>query len=140
MTLTAPVVGFTNASAGDGCGWFVHDRESGFPVHRAVHGAVPVVARVGGLADTVIDAESGADHGRSSRTRPTGFTFEKYDARAFWKAVDRALRTYRRDKPLWREMQSNGMKKDFSWDRSAARYADVYEKILAVPRAARKHS
>src|SRR5581483_10388524 len=88
------------------------------------YGTVPIVRKTGGLADTVIDSDAA-----TSRTRPTGFTFEKYDAKAFWKAIERALKAYRKDKNLWHEMQVTGMKRDFSWDRSAVKYAELYEKI-----------
>jgi starch synthase len=65
------------------------------------------------------------------RSKPTGFTFEKYDAKSFWRALERAIKIYRKDKTLWRQLQLNGMRKDFSWDRSAIEYAKVYEKILS---------
>lgn len=90
------------------------------------YGTVPVVRKTGGLADTVIDVDDA-----TKKLPATGFTFEKYDAKAFWKALDRALQTYYKNKPLWHELQMNGMKRDFSWDRSATKYAEVYEKILA---------
>ncbi|MDP4199884.1 MAG: glycogen synthase GlgA [Bacteroidota bacterium] len=89
------------------------------------YGTIPVVRKTGGLADTVIDVEDG-----TKRLPATGFTFEKYDAKAFWKALERALHAYYKDKKLWRTLQANGMKQDFSWDASAIRYAEVYEKIL----------
>ena len=89
------------------------------------YGTIPVVRKTGGLADTVVDLEEA-----SPRTKPTGFVFEKYDAKSFWRALERALKVYRKDKALWRQVQINGMKKDFSWDRSAVEYAKVYEKIL----------
>ncbi|HET6401111.1 MAG TPA: glycogen synthase GlgA [Candidatus Kapabacteria bacterium] len=98
------------------------------------YGTIPVVRKTGGLADTVIDLEDA-----TQRTHPTGFTFEKYDARAFWKAIERALRLYRKDKALWREMQITGMKKDFSWDRSALEYAQLYEKLLTHSTSDQKH-
>jgi starch synthase len=98
------------------------------------YGTIPVVRKTGGLADTVIDLETGAP-----RTRPTGFTFDKYNAHAFWKALERALKTYHKDKPLWRQMQINGMKKDFSWDSSAVEYAQVYEKLLKPVKEAQNH-
>ncbi len=90
------------------------------------YGTVPVVRKTGGLADTVIDLDSVGD----SDAKPTGFTFEKYEAQAFWKAIEHAIKIYRNDQPLWHELQINGMQKDFSWDRSAVEYAQVYEKLL----------
>jgi starch synthase len=95
------------------------------------YGTIPVVRKTGGLADTVIDLEAATDH---PRIRPTGFTFEQYDSGAFWNAIQRALHVYCNDKPLWYLMMINGMKKDFSWDRSATKYAEVYEKVLKTPR------
>jgi starch synthase len=89
------------------------------------YGTVPVVRATGGLADTVIDCEEG------TRKYPaTGFVFEKYDAKAFWKALERAITLYRKDKTAWRQLQLAGMAKDFSWDRSALSYAELYEKVL----------
>ncbi|HWF44487.1 MAG TPA: glycogen synthase GlgA [Candidatus Kapabacteria bacterium] len=98
------------------------------------YGTVPVVRKTGGLADTVIDIEAA-----TRRTGATGFTFEKYDAKAFWKALDRALQTYRNSKDLWKQLQINGMKKDFSWDRSAVKYAEIYEKVLGTSKGPLKH-
>ena len=95
------------------------------------YGTIPVVRKTGGLADTVLDVDE-----TTHRTKATGFTFEKYEARAFWKAIERALKVYHKDKPFWKQLQINGMKKDFSWDRSAAEYARVYERILKIPRTA----
>jgi starch synthase len=91
------------------------------------YGTVPVVRKTGGLADTVLDIND------STKRRATGFTFEKYDPAEFWKAVERALNVYHNDKDLWRCLQVNGMKKDFSWARSAVRYAEIYEKVLSTP-------
>jgi starch synthase len=90
------------------------------------YGTVPVVRATGGLADTVIDPE------QATRKNPaTGFVFEKYDAKHFMKALDRALHLYGSDKEAWKKMQICGMSKDFSWNRSAERYAELYEKVLA---------
>jgi len=90
------------------------------------YGTIPVVRATGGLADTVIDVEEG-----TKRNPATGFTFEKYDAKAFWKALERAIDTYRNDKDTWKQLQVTGMTKDFSWAKSARKYAELYEKVLA---------
>jgi starch synthase len=92
------------------------------------YGTVPVVRATGGLADTVIDLENG------TRKNPaTGFTFGKYDAKAFWKALERAITIYRKDPKTWRELQLAGMTRDFSWTRSGISYAELYEKLLKKP-------
>ncbi|HET9137297.1 MAG TPA: glycogen synthase GlgA [Candidatus Kapabacteria bacterium] len=90
------------------------------------YGTIPVARRTGGLADTVIDLDEG-----TKKKPATGFLFDKYDAKSFAKALDRALATYHKHPEKWRELQRNGMTSDFSWDNSAYKYAEVYEKVLA---------
>lgn len=83
------------------------------------YGTVPIVRAVGGLADTVADWDPTSQTG-------DGFVFEKYDARAMLHAIRRALSVFTR-KRTWTRLMKAGMEKDFSWDRSAARYADLFE-------------
>jgi starch synthase len=90
------------------------------------YGTVPVVRNVGGLADTVIDAAEG-----TKKKPATGFVFDTYDAKSFWKALERALTMYKKQPKQWRELQLNGMARDFSWNNSAHKYAELYEKLLA---------
>jgi starch synthase len=80
------------------------------------YGTVPVVRRVGGLADTVEDGV-------------TGFTFVEYSPAALMDTLRRALAAYR-NRPEWRAMQRNGMAADHSWDHSAAEYVTIYERVL----------
>lgn len=87
------------------------------------YGSVPVVRRTGGLADTVIDADERPADGR-------GFVFDEPDGSALAAALRRALAAYR-DRPRWRTIQVNGMRADFSWNRSAGRYAEVYGLALS---------
>lgn len=90
------------------------------------YGTVPVARATGGLADSIVDLDSG------TRKYPaTGFLFEKYDVKAFTKALDRALTVYHKDRELWRKLQVAGMTRDFSWNKSAQKYAELYEKVLA---------
>jgi starch synthase len=81
------------------------------------YGTVPVVRAVGGLEDTVEDYD-GWRHG-------TGFKFRDYTPAALLLAVRRAIETYR-DRRAWKGIVSRGMAQDFSWDRSAASYEQVY--------------
>jgi len=90
------------------------------------YGAVPLVARVGGLADTVIDATpmslaSGA---------ATGAQFAPVETPMLESAVRRTLELYRTP-DAWRRLQLNGMATDVSWDQSARRYAQLYAGLLA---------
>lgn len=85
------------------------------------YGSVPVVRATGGLADTVQDGI-------------TGFTFYGYNSDAFWDAIQRAVYIYNVDKESWRRIQTNGMTTDFSWQRSAQGYQQLYEWAIAQMR------
>lgn len=86
------------------------------------YGAVPVVSRVGGLEDTVVDADE--------LTAPTGFKFGPVTAHNLAMALRRAHAAFQ-DKEAWREMQANGMSTDVSWRGRAARYAELYREVAA---------
>jgi starch synthase len=91
------------------------------------YGTVPVVRATGGLADTVADYNAATESG-------TGFTFSDYSATALLNAMERA-RTAFANPEIWRKLQVAGMRRDFSWDRSAREYVKLYESALAGPRA-----
>ena len=84
------------------------------------YGTVPVVRAVGGLADTVRDAD---EHPRDGN----GFSFSQYDRTAFSGALARALRAFRRDGDAWSALRGRGMREDHSWTASASQYLDVYK-------------
>ncbi len=87
------------------------------------YGTVPVVRVTGGLADTVEpwDPASGAG---------TGFVFEEATPAALADAVRRALAVWAQP-AAWRRIVGNGMSRDYSWSRSAARYRDLYHTVTA---------
>ena len=85
------------------------------------YGTLPVVREVGGLADTVTDA---SDHALQSGTA-TGFVFRPPLASAFLSATQRAIALWR-DQRAWRGVQHTAMSQDFSWQRSAERYLELY--------------
>lgn len=85
------------------------------------YGCVPIVHAVGGLADTVDDVKGG--HG-------TGLAFRGATVDAVQGALRRALELFRA--PAFTEVQRRGMRRDFSWDVSAAKYEDVYERTLGA--------
>jgi len=88
------------------------------------YGCVPVVSRVGGLADTVIDANVAAlDAGVA-----TGVQFFPVDRSGLAGALLRAVTLYD-DRKSWQRLQRNGMKTDVSWARSARRYAGLYTSL-----------
>lgn len=93
------------------------------------YGNVPVVARTGGLADTIIDANEAAVAAEVA----TGFQFSPVTPDALREALRRAIRAFA-DPKLWERMQNRGMKADVSWDRSALRYARLYAELI-VPKS-----
>ncbi len=90
------------------------------------YGAVPVVARVGGLADSIIDANEMA----LASGVATGLQFPADTSGAFALALRKAASLYR-DKAAWRRMQANGMATDVSWRNPARRYAKLYRELIA---------
>ena len=91
------------------------------------YGCVPVVSRIGGLADTVIDANPAA----LAAEVATGVVFDAGSAHALYEAIRRTVRLYHDDK-VWKKIQRRGMKSDVSWDTSAARYAELYANITGL--------
>jgi starch synthase len=87
------------------------------------YGTLPIVRHVGGLADTVTDAEA-------SKGRPNGFVFEEYRPEALLATVRRALAMFP-DRERWRALQTAGMTEDHSWDRSAGEYVKIYERAAS---------
>ena len=92
------------------------------------YGCVPVVARVGGLADTVIDANDAALKAGVA----TGIQFADATAAGVVDAVRRTVELFGR-KDEWRRMQVNGMAADVGWGRSAAAFAALYRRLAKRP-------
>lgn len=90
------------------------------------YGTVPVVRETGGLADSVRDAHPESIAGGWA----TGFTFRDYHPGALTWAVRRALDMYWHQPDQWRQIQLTGMAQDWSWERGAAEYERLYQKIL----------
>jgi starch synthase len=90
------------------------------------YGTIPVVRKTGGLADTVWDWDEMQDSGRKDGN---GFSFVEPTPFGLTTAVHRAVSAFE-NKPLWRTMQSNGMKQDFSWNVSAKQYKSLYERAI----------
>ena len=90
------------------------------------YGTVPVVRAVGGLVDTVTPYNPKTGLG-------TGFLFSDYHPRALWDALQQALVLYRSQPKKWQRLQANGMKRNFSWERSASEYLKLYKRLLPAP-------
>ncbi|MCY1379486.1 Glycogen synthase [compost metagenome] len=90
------------------------------------YGSLPLVRRVGGLADTVVDCTledmaSGA---------ATGFVFDRFEDADYDRALRRAFALYERAAD-WRRVRGNAMRRPADWGTAAAQYIDVYQRALA---------
>ena len=89
------------------------------------YGTVPVVRMTGGLLDSVPAYNPEENTG-------LGFTFGSVDAGDMLGALYRAVGVYYDDKKAWDQLVTRDMEADFSWDRSAQEYVDVYRTITGL--------
>jgi starch synthase len=87
------------------------------------YGTVPVVHATGGLRDTVPPARENGEGG-------LGFTFQSYNGDDFLAAVKRALNLYNNDRAGFKALQKRDMEQDFSWDKPAKRYMELFRQML----------
>lgn len=95
------------------------------------YGTPPVVRATGGLADTVTDTTSQT----LADGTATGFRFQAYGGAALRETTRRALALYRDQPDVFRQVMRNGMRQDWSWDRSAAEYERLYWRLAGRPQA-----
>ena len=88
------------------------------------YGTVPVVHATGGLKDTVPPADENGENG-------LGFTFQRYNADDFMAALKRCLDLYNNQREKFQALQKTDMMQDFSWDKPAARYMDLFKQMCA---------
>jgi starch synthase len=88
------------------------------------YGALPVVRRTGGLADTVFDADADAERGN-------GFVFDGADEGACNGALDRAFAMYKDERPRWDALSARNMDSDMSWRVSADQYHRLYREACS---------
>ena len=85
------------------------------------YGTVPVARGTGGLEDTISSFDPATLDGN-------GFKFYPYDSNAFLSTIRQAADLYH-NRGHWKRLMHNGMKMDFSWDRSAKDYVDIYRSV-----------
>jgi starch synthase len=85
------------------------------------YGTIPIVRAVGGLKDTVDDYHDATAAG-------TGFVFGLYEPQVLLDTIDRALQVFK-DKTAWNAIRRRAMSVDFSWDRSAQTYSELYQQL-----------
>jgi len=87
------------------------------------YGALPIVTPVGGLRDTVVNADEAAIHNGTA----TGFVMPTVNGKGLLATLARALQLFETRPETWRQMQRTAMARDFSWGRSAQAYRELYE-------------
>ncbi len=85
------------------------------------YGCVPLARATGGLKDTIVDDPT--------LQNTTGFLFEEASASSFVSALQRSLFVFP-DRKSWQQIQLRGMAKDFSWEKSAQEYANLYSGLV----------
>jgi starch synthase len=86
------------------------------------YGTPPIVHKVGGLADTVLNYDDKTGEG-------TGFVFEKFSVESMMETLTRALTLFSK-KRKWSKLMKSGMKQDFSWKISARNYESLFESLI----------
>jgi starch synthase len=106
-------------------------------LYSLAHGTVPIVRATGGLADTVVDTTPAT----LADGTATGFAFRDPTARELRATINRALALWP-DREAWNRLIQNGMRDDWSWDKSAREYALLYDTIhkRAVARERQRNS
>ena len=97
------------------------------------YGTLPLVRRVGGLADTVVDASAEA----VAADRATGFSFDAASPAALEHALHRAIDTFKQPL-LWRQLMLRAMAQDYSWAGAARQYMALYAELVAARAVVRK--
>ncbi len=93
-------------------------------IYSQRYGTIPIVRKTGGLADTVVDT---LPETLNSNTA-TGLVFNEASAGALMEAIKRSLILYSHPK-TWKQLQTNGMQKDYSWSKSAKQYMTLYSHL-----------
>ena len=88
------------------------------------YGTVPVVHATGGLQDTVPPVDASGNGG-------LGFTFQSYNAHDFLNTIKNCLKLYRQDRQGFRALQRRDMEQDFSWDKPAQKYMELFRRMLS---------
>jgi starch synthase len=91
------------------------------------YGSLPLVRRVGGLADTVVDTDLETLEDRTA----TGFVFEALDETQY-RRVRRAFALYHR-RAEWNRVRQTGMRLAFDWPTAAQHYIHLYDQLIRTP-------
>lgn len=90
------------------------------------YGSIPIVGNVGGLADSIVDLNTLTQKEKTA----TGFKITDASSESLITTIERALQIYKKPH-IWNTLIRSGMNQDFSWEKSANKYLQLYEKALA---------
>jgi starch synthase len=91
-------------------------------IYSLKYGTIPIVRATGGLDDTIVNYDPATGKGN-------GFKFNRYDAQEFLNQIKVAIGFYFQPKH-WKQLLQNAMAEDFSWQRSASSYLQLYQKAM----------
>jgi starch synthase len=94
-------------------------------LYGLLYGTLPLVRRVGGLADSVVDASAE----NLAAGQATGIVFQGFDRKSFNDALRRAFALYTRPEQ-WKQVQQQGMRQQFSWDVAARSFVSLYRQLI----------
>ena len=89
------------------------------------YGTLPIVRETGGLRDTVLAYNEFTGEGN-------GFSFFNYNAHDMLYVIEHAVKMYKEDRPLFEKLAKRAMSGEYGWDKSAAKYIALYEKLTGV--------
>jgi starch synthase len=96
-------------------------------IYSLKYGTIPIVRATGGLDDTIVNYDPITGTGN-------GFKFSRYDAKEFLNQIKAAISFFSQPKH-WKQLLQNAMTADFSWQRSAEAYLQLYRKALRKRKA-----
>jgi starch synthase len=94
-------------------------------MYSMAYGTIPIAHRTGGLADSIVDLDKQSERDYTA----TGFIFDEGSPQAILKTCLRALTLFQTRRIDWWKLAITGMKKDFSWSKSAAQYLELYQRV-----------
>jgi len=94
-------------------------------MYSMAYGTIPIAHRTGGLADSIVDLDKQSERDYTA----TGFIFDEDSPQAILKTCLRALTLFQTRRIDWWKLAITGMKKDFSWSKSAAQYLELYQRV-----------
>lgn len=89
------------------------------------YGSIPIVRHTGGLADTVYDV----DDSHAPENQRNGYSFDEPDKNSVSVVLERAIDTWKNERPRWQALMQKGMRMDFSWRQPTQEYLKVYERV-----------